>query len=165
MHAMTELLINSLGSILQTEAVTDINGSTITAVFPNPSGGSPVRFTDDLQGDFKVILNKTPRYYPRETLSAGQIQKDITAYANGSTALLDFTYNNGSESKIDRIAKTSDMENLSLSSLVDLCVRISLARSVELKDLLAAGGTVNVHFWDAAKDFRYRQIGDRLEKL
>ena len=39
------------------------------------------------------------------------------------------------------------------------------AERTELKYLLASGGTVNVHFWNAKKDFRYRQIGDRLEKI
>ena len=71
----------------------------------------------------------------------------------------------GAESRSDRVTKAADAENLTLDSIIELSIRINLLNSVELKDLLANGGTVNVHFWNAAKDYRYRQIGDRLEKF
>ena len=42
---------------------------------------------------------------------------------------------------------------------------ISVMQRFELKYLLVNGGTVNVHFWDTARDFRYRQIGSSLKKI
>ena len=90
---------------------------------------------------------------------------DVADYAEGKTVFLDCTDHNGAESKSDRIAKAADAENQTLDSLIELSIRINLLNTVELKDLLANGGTVNVHFWNAARDYRYRQIGDRLEKI
>jgi len=78
---------------------------------------------------------------------------------------LDYTDNKGTESKQDRIAKVSDVEGLTLSSIIDLSIRINLLNSVDLDYLLVNGGTVNVHFWNPAKDFRYRRIGSTLEKI
>ena len=52
-----------------------------------------------------------------------------------------------------------------MDTLIELSNRISLLNSVDLKYLLVNGGTVNVHFWDPARDFRYRQIGSSLKKI
>lgn len=164
MNSTTLMLISLINGIVKTEAITEEKNRTVTAVFPNPSGGSPLQLVDMPGEDFKVILHKTPRYYPREPLSLQRIQKDIASYAAGNTAVLDFTYIDGTESKIDRITKTAEAENLTMSTLIDLSIRIRLMTSDELEDLLAGGGTVNVRFWNHAKDFRYRRVGDELVK-
>ena len=97
--------------------------------------------------------------------STEKLLADVADYAEGKTVSLDYTDNRGTESKQDRIAKVSDVEGLTLSSIIDLSIRINLLNSVDLDYLLANGGTVNVHFWNPAKDFRYRRIGSALEKI
>jgi len=165
MNIKTELLIHSLSEILKTKAETEEKNKTVTATFTNPSGGASLRCIDDPQADFSLIYNKTPHYYPQDTFSLKRMQNDVSAYATGATARIDFTDNNGTESRSDRIVKTAEAEVPDLSSLRELCVRVGLLRSYEFENLMAGGGTVNVHFWNSAKDFRYRQIGDDLKKM
>ena len=97
--------------------------------------------------------------------SIEKLLHDVANYTAEKTVSLDYTDNNGNESRHDRIAKASDAEALTLDTLVELSIRINLLNSVDLKYLLASGGTVNVHFWNPANDFRYRQIGSYLEKI
>ena len=157
------LLKEKLDSLLHTEANITAKKAETLLTYENPHGGKPLQVLFNPAEDIKVILNKTPRYYQQNYIK--RLLDDVTNYAEGKTVSLDFTDNHGTESKIDRIAKTSDVEGLTLSSLLELCIRISLANSVELEYLLVNGGTVNVHFWDATKDFRYRQIGKNLQKI
>ncbi len=110
-----------------------------------------------------MTLNKTPRYYQQD--STKRLLADVADYAEGKIVFLDCTDRSGVESRSDRVTKAADVENLTLDSIIELSIRINLLNPVELKDLLANGGTVNVHFWNASKDFQYRQIGDRLEKI
>ena len=165
MNLLLKLLTESLNRIFNEEAeITKREPETLLS-YANPSGGKPVQIVYRPSEDIKVTLNKTARYYQQDTASIEQLQKDIASYAEGKTVSIDYTDHNGNESKIDRLAKAADAETLTLSSLIDLSIRISLLHSDELKDLLASGGTVNVHFWNRANNFRYRQIGDRLEKI
>ena len=109
-----------------------------------------------INGEKKIII---PLGYKNTAID------DYKKYITGKTISLDVTDRNGNESRHDRIAKASDAEALTLESLIELSIRINLLNSVELKDLLVNGGTVNIHFWDSSKDFRYRQLGNRLEKI
>ena len=131
----------------------------------NPFGGKPVQVSYSPADDIKVILNKTPRYYPQDESSTERLLRDVENYITGKTVSLDYTDHHGNESKTDRITKASDAEALTPESLVELAIRINLLNSVDLKYLLVNGGTVNIHFWDPGKDFRYRQIGSSLKKI
>ena len=156
------LLKEKLESLLHAEAEIITKNSETLLVYKNPYGGKPLQVLFNPSEDIKVTLNKTSRYYQQD--STERLLADVKNYAEGKTVSLDVTDNHGTESKIDRIAKISDVEDLTLSSLIELSIRINLLNSVDLEYLLVNGGTVNVHFWDPAKDFRYRQIGHNLVK-
>ena len=163
MNLVLLLIKEKLESLLHTEAEIITKDPETLIVYKNPYGGKPLQVLLNPAEDIKVILNKTPRYYQQD--STERLLADVKNYAEGKTVSLDVTDNHGAESKIDRIAKTSDVEGLTPSSLIELCIRINLLNSVDLEYLLVNGGTVNVHFWNAAKDFRYRQIGHTLQKI
>ena len=163
MNLVLLLIKEKLESLLHTEAEIITKDPETLLVYKNPYGGKPLQVLFNPAEDIKAILNKTPRYYQQD--STERLLADVKNYAEGKTVSLDVTDNHGAESKIDRIAKTSDVEGLTPSSLVELCIRINLLNSVDLEYLLVNGGTVNVHFWDPAKDFRYRQIGHTLQKI
>ena len=156
MNILLTLLNEQLKSLLHADAEITENKAETLLTYPNPYGYRPAE-------DFKVTLNKTPRYYQQD--STKRLLADVADYAEGKTVFLDCTDRSGAESRSDRVTKAADAENLTLDSIIELSIRINLLNPVELKDLLANGGTVNVHFWNAAKDYRYRQIGDRLEKF
>ena len=134
LNILLTLLNEQLKSLLHADAEITENKSETLLVYPNPYGGKPLQVLYRPAEDFKVTLNKTPRYYQQD--STKRLLADVADYAEGKTVFLD---------------------------IIELSIRINLLNPVELKDLLANGGTVNVHFWNAAKDYRYRQIGDRLE--
>ena len=163
MNLVLLLLKEKLENLLHTEAEIITKKSETLLVFKNPYGGKPLQVLFNPAEDIKVTLNKTPRYYQQD--STERLLSDVKNYAEGKTVSLDFTDNHETESKIDRVAKSSDVEDLTLSSLVELSIRINLLNSVDLEYLLVNGGTVNVHFWDPAKNLRYRQIGHTLKKI
>lgn len=163
LNILLALLNEQLCSLLHTKAeVTETKKETLLT-YANPYGGKPLQVLYRPAEDFKVTLNKTPRYYQPD--STKRLLADVASYAEGKTVSLDVTDHSGVESKSDRITSVADLEKLDLDALIALVIRINLLDSAELKDLLASGGTVNVHFWNAKKDFRFRQIGDRLEKI
>ena len=163
MNILLTLLNEKLQDLLHAEAeVTESKAETLLT-YANPYGGKPLQVLYRPGEDFKVTLNKTPRYYQQD--STKRLLADVAGYAEGKTVSLDCTDHNGTESRSDRVVNAADLEGIDLDALIALAVRVSLLDSVELKDLLASGGTVNAHFWNAKKDFRYRQIGDRLEKI
>ena len=163
MNLVLLLIKEKLENLLHTEAEIITKDPETLLVYKNPYGGKPLQVLFNPDEDIKIILNKTPRYYQQD--STERLLADVNNYAEGKIVSLDVTDNHGAESKIDRIAKTSDVEGLTLSSLIELSIRINLLNSVDLEYLLVNGGTVNVHFWDPAKDFRYRQIGHTLQKI
>ena len=163
MNILLTLLNEKLQDLLHAEAeITESKAETLLT-YANPYGGKPLQVLYRPGEDFKVTLNKTPRYYQQD--STKRLLADVAGYAEGKTVSLDCTDHNGTESRSDRVVNAADLEGIDLDALIELAVRVSLLDSVELKDLLASGGTVNAHFWNAKKDFRYRQIGDRLEKI
>ena len=159
------LLIEKLNRLFGAEPEITEKGTEYSLRYGNPSGGRPVQVLYSPADDIKVTLNKTPRYYPQDESSIERLLRDAENYITGKTVSLDYTDNHGNESKTDRIAKVSDAEVADVDSLIELSNRISLLNSVDLKYLLVNGGTVNVHFWDTARDFRYRQIGSSLKKI
>ena len=163
MNILLTLLNEKLQNLLHAEAEIAESKTETQLTYANPYGGKPLQVLYRPAEDFKVTLNKTPRYYQQD--STKRLLADVANYAEGKTVSLDCTDHNGTESRSDRVVNAADLEGIDLDALIALAVRVSLLDSVELKDLLASGGTVNVHFWNAAKDFRYRQIGDRLEKI
>ena len=163
LNILLTLLNEQLKSLLHADAEITENKAETLLTYPNPYGGKPLQVLYRPAEDFKVTLNKTPRYYQQD--STKRLLADVADYAEGKTVFLDCTDHNGAESRSDRVTKAADAEHLTLDSIIELSIRINLLNPVELKDLLANGGTVNVHFWNAAKDYRYRQIGDRLEKF
>ena len=159
------LLKEKLDNLLHTEAkITNTQPGTLLT-YQNPYCGKPLLVLFNPEEDIRVTLNKTSRYYQQDEGSIGKLLRDVEDYITGKTVSLDVTDRNGNESRQDRVAKASDAEALTPDSLIELAIRINLLNSVELKDLLVNGGTVNVHFWNPAKDFRYRQLGNRLEKI
>ena len=163
MNILLTLLNEKLQNLLHAEAEIAESKTETQLTYANPYGGKPLQVLYRPAEDFKVTLNKTPRYYQQD--STKRLLADVANYAEGRTVSLDCTDHNGTESRSDRVVNAADLEGLDLDALIALAVRVSLLDSVELKDLLASGGTVNAHFWNAKKDFRYRQIGDRLEKI
>ena len=163
MNILLTLLNEKLQNLLHAEAEIAESKTETQLTYANPYGGKPLQVLYRPAEDFKVTLNKTPRYYQQD--STKRLLADVANYAEGRTVSLDCTDHNGTESRSDRVVNAAGLEGLDLDALIALAVRVSLLDSVELKDLLASGGTVNAHFWNAKKDFRYRQIGDRLEKI
>ena len=163
LNILLTLLNEKLQDLLHAEAEITESKTETLLVYANPYGGKPLQVLYRPGEDFKVTLNKTPRYYQQD--STKRLLADVAGYAEGKTVSLDCTDHNGTESRSDRVVNAVDLEGIDLDALIVLAVRVSLLDSVELKDLLASGGTVNAHFWNAKKDFRYRQIGDRLEKI
>lgn len=159
------LLKEKLDSLLHQEADITTKKTETLLTYPNPYGGKPLQVLFNPEEDIKVTLNKTSRYYQQDEGSIGNLLHDVEDYITGRTVSLDVTDRNGNESRHDRVTKASDAEALTLESLVELSIRINLLNSVELKDLLVNGGTVNIHFWNPSNDFRYRQIGGYLEKI
>ena len=165
MNIVFMLLKEKLDSLLHQEAEMTNRQPGTLLTYQNPYGGKPLQVLFDPEEDIRVTLNKTSRYYRQDEASIERLLHDIANYTAGKTVSLDVTDRNGNESRQDRVAKASDADSLTLESLIELSIRINLLNSVELKDLLVNGGTVNVHFWDPSKDFRYRQLGNRLEKI
>ena len=163
LNILLTLLNEKLQNLLHAEAEIAESKTETQLTYANPYGGKPLQVLYRPAEDFKVTLNKTPRYYQQD--STKRLLADVANYAEGRTVSLDCTDHNGTESRSDRVVNAAGLEGLDLDALIALAVRVSLLDSVELKDLLASGGTVNAHFWNAKKDFRYRQIGDRLEKI
>ena len=163
LNILLTLLNEKLQNLLHAEAEIAESKTETQLTYANPYGGKPLQVLYRPGEDFKVTLNKTPRYYQQD--STKRLLADVANYAEGRTVSLDCTDHNGTESRSDRVVNAAGLEGLDLDALIALAVRVSLLDSVELKDLLASGGTVNAHFWNAKKDFRYRQIGDRLEKI
>ena len=165
MDLLQTLLNEKLEGLLHQKAEIAEKKPETRLTYHNPYGGKPVQVRFYAADDIKVTLNKTPRFYPQDQTSIARLLRDVENFATGKTVSLDFTDHNGNESKLDRITKIADVEALTVSSLIELTIRINLLESAEAKDLLASGGTVNVHFWNTANDFRFRQIGDKLEKI
>lgn len=163
LNILLTLLNEKLQDLLHAEAEITESKTETLLTYPNPYGGKPLQVLYRPAEDFKLTLNKTPRYYQQD--STKRLLADVADYAEGKIVFLDCTDRSGVESRSDRVTKAADVENLTLDSIIELSIRINLLNPVELKDLLANGGTVNVHFWNASKDFQYRQIGDRLEKI
>ena len=163
LNILLTLLNEKLQDLLHAETEITESKTETLLTYANPYGGKPLQVLYRPGEDFKVTLNKTPRYYQQD--STKRLLADVAGYAEGKTVSLDCTDHNGTESRSDRVVNAADLEGIDLDALIALAVRVSLLDSVELKDLLASGGTVNAHFWNAKKDFRYRQIGDRLEKI
>ena len=159
------LLKEKLDNLLHQEAEMTNKQPGTLLTYKNPYGGKPLQVLFSPEEDIRVTLNKTSRYYQQDEASIERLLHDVEKYITGKTISLDVTDRNGNESRHDRIAKASDAEALTLESLIELSIRINLLNSVELKDLLVNGGTVNIHFWNPANDFRYRQLGNRLEKI
>ena len=165
MNLVLLLIKEKLESLLHTEADIITKDPETLLVYKNPYGGKPLQVLFNPEEDIKVTLNKTSRYYRQDEASIERLLRDIANYTAGNIVSLDVTDRKGNESRHDRITKASDAEALTLDALIELSIRINLLNSVELKDLLVNGGTVNIHFWNPTKDFRYRQIGSYLEKI
>lgn len=165
MNMALAMLKLKLDDLLHQEAEMTNKQPGTLLTYKNPYGGKPLQVLFEPEEDIKVTLNKTSRYYRQDEGSVERLLHDVANYTAGKTVSLDVTDRNGNESRHDRIAKASDAEALTPESLIELSIRINLLNSVELKDLLVNGGTVNVHFWNPSKDYRYRQIGSNLQKI
>ena len=165
MNIVLVLLKEKLDSLLHQEAEITTKKTETLLTYRNPYGGKPLQVLFNPEEDIKVTLNKTPRYYQQDEASIEKLLHDVANYTAEKTVSLDYTDHHGNESKTDRITKASDAEALTPESLVELAIRINLLNSVDLKYLLVNGGTLNIHFWDPGKDFRYRQIGSSLKKI
>lgn len=164
MDLVIQLLRTQAEEILHTESVTQESKTQRLMTFTNPSGGASVEITEEAGQDLRVKLYNTPRYYPRDAFGIKRLQEDLEKYSRGESAVLTYTDRTGAESDIDRVAPVAGTEALTLNTLVDLCMQINLIHSDALKDLLAAGGWITFRFWDQTKNFRYRQLGDKLNK-
>ena len=155
MNILLTLLNEQLKSLLHADAEITENKSETLLTYPNPYGGKPLQVLYRPAEDFKVTLNKTPRYYQQD--STKRLLADVADYAEGKTVFLDCTDHSGVESRSDRVTKAADAENLTLDSIIELSIRINLLNPVELKDLLANGGTVNVHSERPVSERRHGQ--------
>lgn len=164
MDTVLEILSRKIGDLLHSEAQITKNGETTTLVFPNPTGGRSLRLESIPGEDLKLALRKTSRFYERESAALERLLRDIERYASGQIVLLDYTTWEGEESNLDRITTAAAAAVKNLDELIDLCIHCNLIHSDALTDILAAGGTLNVHFWDSRKDFYYKLKGRELVK-
>ncbi len=165
MDLAIKLIIQKLGALLHSEGAVQEEAHRTTVTYANPTGGPAVmvRFGDGL--DICVVLNKTPRYYPQDGGGLERLEKVLGDYAAGRLVTLDYTYQTGEESKQDRAVALPDLDGLNLDGLAALCLKTGLMTGDALRDLLAAGGCVNVRFWDRAKDFRFVLKGASLLQI
>jgi hypothetical protein len=164
MDLAIKLFLKKLGSLLHSEGAVQEEAHRTTAVFANPTGGPAVtvRFGDGM--DICAVLHKTPRYYPQDDGGLAQLEKVLGDYAAGRLVTLDYTDRTGGEGRQDRAVALRDLDGIDLDGLAALCLKTGLLTGDALRDLLAAGGSVNVRFWDRAKDFRFVQKGAALQK-
>ncbi|MBQ1778937.1 MAG: hypothetical protein IIZ93_12340 [Acidaminococcaceae bacterium] len=81
MNILLTLLNEQLKSLLHAEAeITETKSETLL-VYPNPYGGKPLQVLYRPAEDFKVTLNKTPRYYQQD--STKRLLADVADYAEG----------------------------------------------------------------------------------
>ena len=164
MDTVLEILSRKIGNLLHSEAQITKNDRATVLIFPNLTGGRSQRLESIPGEDLKLALRKTSRFYERESGALERLLRDIEKYAAGQIVLLDYTARSGEESNLDRIASATDAAVTNLDGLIDLCIHCNLIHSDALADLLAAGGTLNVHFWDSRKDFYYKLKGRELVK-
>ena len=164
MDTVVEILARKIGNILNSEAQITNNRETTVLLFPNPSGGHPLRLESSPGEDLKLALRKTYRFYERESASLDRLLRDIENYAAGRIALLGYTTRQGEESSFDRITSVSDTAVTTFDELIDLCIRCRLIHSDALTDIVTAGGMLTIHFWDSRKDFCYKLKGRELVK-
>ena len=127
LNILLTLLNEQLKSLLHADAEITENKSETLLTYPNPYGGKPLQVLYRPAEDFKVTLNKTPRYYQQD--STKRLLADVADYAEGKTVFLDCTDRSGAESRSDRVTKAADAENLTLDSIIELSIRINLLNS------------------------------------
>ena len=121
LNILLTLLNEQLKSLLHADAEITENKSETLLTYPNPYGGKPLQVLYRPAEDFKVTLNKTPRYYQQD--STKRLLADVADYAEGKTVFLDCTDRSGAESRSDRVTKAADAENLTLDSIIDVSER------------------------------------------
>lgn len=100
LNILLTLLNEQLKSLLHAEAeITETKSETLL-VYPNPYGGKPLQVLYRPAEDYKVTLNKTPRYYQQD--STKRLLADVADYAEGKTVFL--TAQTTAASKADRTA-------------------------------------------------------------
>ena len=93
LNILLTLLNEKLQDLLHAEAeVTESKAETLLT-YANPYGGKPLQVLYRPGEDFKVTLNKTPRYYQQD--STKRLLADVANYAEGKTVSLDCTDHNG----------------------------------------------------------------------
>lgn len=153
MSTNTKKILQKLHKILGTEVTVKVTGygAKLTAV--NPQGTSTLCLELQPGEDLKLTLGKTARYYPEEEDTRKKMWEDITAYAQGKLALLDYQSVEGDASRQDRLVTLQQLESLTTRQLWELAVQTGLCGSKELDDLLLQGGRVRVHFWDSDRNY------------
>ena len=82
MNILLTLLNEQLKSLLHADAeITETKSETLLA-YPNPYGGKPLQVLYRPAEDFKVTLNKTPRYYQQD--STKRLLADVADYRCGT---------------------------------------------------------------------------------
>lgn len=162
MDTVLEILARKIGVLLNSDTQITKNGETITLIFPNPSGGRSLRLESTPGEDLKLTLRKTSRFYERESAALERLLRDIEKYASAQVVLLDYMAREGEESNFDRMAIAAEASLTNIDQLIDLCIHCNLIHSDALTDLLTAGGTLHIHFWNSRKDFCYKLKGREL---
>ena len=100
MNILLTLLNEQLKSLLHADAEITENKAETLLTYPNPYGGKPLQVLYRPAEDFKVTLNKTPRYYQQD--STKRLLADVADYAEGK--IVTWTAQTAAASKADRTA-------------------------------------------------------------
>jgi hypothetical protein len=120
----------------------------------------PLTISAGQWNEIKVLPGKTPRYYPEDDLHG--LFRNLEAYANGKTCLLDYVDENGVESKQDRLILATQVDNMKATDLQEFCVNLNLIGSKELDHMLLMGGKVRLRFWKPELNFNLVYNVDKL---
>jgi hypothetical protein len=165
MDLTTKLCIERMRAILHSEGTIKDSEWQTEATFANPAGGAPVRVQFGSEPDVCVRLGKTPRYYPADGDGRDKMLHDLEDYAAGRIVTLSYTRLSGETCPQDRVVPRSALDGITLDGLVALCLKTGLATGDEIRDVLAAGGCVEVHGWNSTQDFSLVQKDGGLQRL
>ncbi len=164
MNDFIKELQKKLETLMNTDVIVKEEKESVEISIKNPTVSKAITITYITSEDLKMLLGKTPRFYPNTEDGAEHLLEDLQKYKTGKLSLLDYVSVNNEESKQDRLIKTADLVDLDLSGLQNIFIKTGLLSSDELETLLTLGGTVRISFWDASKNCSYKYVNKTLIK-
>lgn len=159
-------LLNTLKNIYKTLQIEiEPSDNDTCVIVQNPYGGQNLKiFTNDFDREFKIIYRNTPHFYPADNQGTEALLKAINDYINNKVAYLDLTSSSHQDFPRDRLVHNTELPEADLEKLSRLCINKNLLSESDLRFELQSGSSINVHFWDTAKNFCYKMHSGKLSK-